>query len=82
MTRLFAGHIFKWKYDKLHWKLFGVKEYRDVDFLSFSDSVITAFTLRGKFLVVLADGRINEIQGFCGKETDYERICMVMRVWL
>ena len=82
MTRLFAGHIFKWDDMKLHWKLFGVIEYRDTDFLSFLAPIITVFTLHGRLLVVLADGHINDIQGFHGKDTDYERIYVTVRVRL
>lgn len=79
---LHNGHEFIYGGNDLRWKLTGSKEHRHEDFLRFMDPIITIFSLHGRFFVVLGDGRVNEVIGFNGNKTDYERIYVSMRVWL
>ena len=82
MICLHAGHEFTYIYNELHWQLEGEKEHRAEDFLRFMDAIVTIFAFHGRLFVVLFDGRINEIVGFDGDKTDYERVYVSMRVWL
>lgn len=77
-----SGHDFRYELNELRWKPMGEELYHPRDFLRFMEAIITIFSLHGRFFVVLGDGRINEIVGFHGDETDYERIYVSMRVWL
>jgi len=82
MTHLHAGHEFTYENNELRWKLTGQEKYREQDFLRFMEKIVTLFGLHGRLLVVLSDGRIKEISGFNGIDTDYERIYVSMRVWI
>ena len=82
MKHLHAGHEFTYKDKTLRWMLEDQASYHPQDFLRFMDDIITIFSLHGRLFVVLGDGRVNEIVGFNGEETDYERIYVSMRVWI
>jgi len=79
---LYSGHEFTYNRNELTWVLRGEQTSRPEDFLKFMDPINTIFSVNGRLFVVMEDGRINEIVGFNGKNTDYERLYVSMRLWL
>ena len=76
---VFSEHEFEVDGETLFWRLVGEEKFDVANFIQFPAPIVALFSLEDRLYLILRDTMVRRVDGFHGKDTDYEKISVSIR---